>query len=97
MGTRVVQILTLQVKLAAVLLTHALGIIEWRRATHVVFQQCVVLLFELWGFDDRQIGFLQVVYALVEYLRHVGTAELPVKSSFVYKIVFFHLYIVVFV
>ena len=96
-GTRVVQVLTLQVELAAVLLTHALGKVERRGPAHVVFQQRMVSLLELRGFDDRQVGVLQVVYALVEYLRHVGTAELSVKSSFIYKIVFFHFYIVVFV
>ena len=95
--TRVVQVLTLQVELAAVLLTHALGKVERRGPAHVVFQQRIVSLLELRGLDDRQVGILQVVYALVEYLRHVGTAELSVKSSFIYKIVFFHFYIVVFV
>ena len=89
-GTRVIQVLTLQVELAAVLLTHALGIVERRGPAHVVFQQRVVSLLELRGLDDRQVGVLQVVYALVEYLRHVGTAELSVKSSFIYKIAFFH-------
>ena len=34
--TRVVQILTLQVQLASIFLTHALGVIEWGRTSHII-------------------------------------------------------------
>ena len=53
-GTRVVQVFTLQIELTAVVFTHALGIVERRRAAHIVLQQLMVLLLELLRLDDRQ-------------------------------------------
>ena len=87
MGTRVIQVLTLQIQLTTVLLAHPFRIIERWRTSHIVLQQRVVLLLELFTLNNRQIGFLQVVYTLVEYLWHVSTAELSVKSFLVNLII----------
>ena len=57
-GTCVVQVFTFQIELTAVVLTHALGKVEGRRTTHIVFQQGVILRLELSALDDRQICLL---------------------------------------
>ena len=48
----------------------------------------MILGLELLTLDNRQIGLLQVVYALVENLWHISTTKLSVKPSFIYKITF---------
>ena len=85
-GTRVVEVFALQIELAAVLLAHALGIVEWGRTTHIVLQQGVVLAFELLALQDGEVGFLQVLHRLVENLWDVGSAELSVEAVLIYLI-----------
>jgi hypothetical protein len=47
----------------------------------------VVFLLELLALDNRQVGLLQVVYALVENLGHIGAAELSIETVLIYLIV----------
>ena len=49
--------------------------------------QGVILRLEFRTLDNRQISFLQVMHALVEYLRYVSTSELSVKTVFVNLII----------
>ena len=46
-GTGVVQVLTFQIELTAILLTHALGKIQGGRTTHIVLQQGMIFAFEV--------------------------------------------------
>ena len=92
-GTGVVQVLTFQIEFTTVLLTHSLGVVQGRGTSHIVLQQGVILAFEGLRLDDWQIGFLQVVHALVKNLWHIRTTKLSVKSLFVYLITFHFLYI----
>ena len=46
MGTGVVQVLTLQIQFAAILLTHPLGVVQGGGTTHIVLQQGMILAFE---------------------------------------------------
>ena len=79
----------LQVELATVLLAHTLGIVERRRTAHIVAEQLLVFVLEIFTLDDLLIAVLQVVHTLIEYLRHIGTAKLAEESVFVY-IIFSH-------
>jgi hypothetical protein len=79
----VVQVFTLQVQLAAILLAQALGIVQRTGATHVVLQQGMILGLKLLALDDWEISLLQIMHALVEYLRHVSTTKLSIETVFV--------------
>ena len=81
--TSVVQVFTLQVQLAAILLAQALGIVQRTGATHVVLQQGMILGLKLLALDDWEISLLQIMHALVEYLRHVSTTKLSIETVFV--------------
>ena len=85
-GTRVVEVFTLQIKLTAILLTHALGIVEWGRTTHVILQQGMILTLELLTFQDGKVSFLQILHRLVENLWNVGSSELSVEAILIYLI-----------
>ena len=82
-GTRMVQVLTLQIQLTAVLLTHPLGIIQRRRSAHIVLQQRMILSLKLCALDNRQISLLQVMHTFVENLRHIRAPELSIETIFV--------------
>ena len=80
MGTRVVQVLTLEVELATVFLTHATGIVEGRRTAHVVAEQTAELTLEVLALHDGQVGFPQVFDRLVQNLGNVCPAERAVVA-----------------
>lgn len=63
--TGMVQVLTLQIELAAILLAHALGIIERGRTAHVIFQQGMIFFLELLALDDRLVSLLEFCYTLI--------------------------------
>ena len=86
-GSRVVQVLALQVQLAAVLPTHPLRKVQRTGPSHIVLQQRVILLLELLALNNRQISLLQVLHALVEYLRYISTSELSIESFLVNLII----------
>ena len=60
-----VKVLALQIELTAVLLAHALCIVQWRWTTHIILQQGIVFILEFLAFDDRLVGFLQVMNNLI--------------------------------
>ncbi len=86
-GTSVIQVLTLQVQLTAILLAHSLGKVQRTWSAHIVLQQGMILCFELLTLDNRQICLLQIMHTLVEYLRHVSASELSIETVFVYIII----------
>ena len=78
---RMVEVLALEVELASILLAHSSGVVERRGAPHVIAEQRGVLALELLAANDGQVGVLQVVYALVENLRHIGASERSVETG----------------
>ena len=88
-----VQVFALQIELASVPLAHPLCEVQRRRPSHVVLQQCMILLLELFAFYNRQICLLQIPHTLVENLRHISATELPVKS-FLVNLILVHIIIV---
>ena len=90
-GTRVIQVLTLQIQLAAILLAHAAGKIEWAGAAYIVAQQGMIFLLELFGLDNGQVLLLQVLYCGIENLWDVGSSEFSIITVLVYLII--HIYL----
>ena len=90
-GTRVVQVLTLQIQPAAILLAHAAGKIEWAGAAYIVAQQGMIFLLELFGLDNGQVLLLQVLYCGIENLWDVGSSEFSIITVLVYLII--HIYL----
>ncbi len=90
MSTCMVQVFTLQIKLTTILLAHSLGIVKWRRTTHVVTQQSSVFVLELFAFDNRQISLLQILYSLIKDLWDVGSAKLAVVAILI-NVIRFHI------
>ena len=85
-GTRVVEVFTLEIELTTILLTHTLSKIEWRRASNIVFQQGVILALELLTLQDGEVSFFQILHCLVENLWNVGSSELSVETIFIYLV-----------
>lgn len=83
----VVEVFTLQIQLATVLLAHAPGVIQGRGAPYVVTKQGVILFFEVVRLNDGKVLLLQVPYRSVENLGDVGPAEFSVITVLVYLIV----------
>ena len=83
MGTGVVQVFTLEVNPAAVLLGQAVRQVEWGRASHVVAQQLVVFTLEVLTLQHLEVGVLQLFYTFVEDFGNVCPAELSVITFFV--------------
>ena len=82
-GTRVVQVLTLQVEAAAILLAHAAGKVQGRRTPYIVAKQRHVLTLKLLRLQDGQVLLLQPADCGIENLGHVGSAKLSIKSFLV--------------
>lgn len=51
----------------------------------------MILVFEVLRFNNRQVGFLQVMHALIEDLGHISAAERSIKAIFVY-LIFSHIF-----
>ena len=80
--TGVVQILPLQVNLAAAqVFGHPVCIIEHGRSAGVIPQQCPVLLQELRIVSVFVISFFQLMHCIHDGFRHILSAELS-KSSY---------------
>ena len=86
MSTRVVEVFTLQVELAAVFLTHALGKVEWGGSADIILQQGVIFFLEFLAFYYGFVGILQVFYGLVEYLWYVSSAVDAIEAVIVNSI-----------
>ena len=82
-GTGVVQVFTLEVNPATVLLGQAVCQVEWGRASHVVAQQLVVFTLEVLTLQHFEVGVLQLFYTFVEDFGNVCPAELSVITFFV--------------
>ena len=82
-GTGVVQVFTLEVNPATVLLGQAVCQVEWGRASHVVAQQLVVFTLEVLTLQHLEVGVLQLFYTFVEDFGNVCPAELSVITFFV--------------
>ena len=88
-----IQVLALQIELAAVFLAHAFRIIEWAGTTHIVAQQAVILLQKLLTVNNLLILLAQSLKRPIENLRHVSPTEFSVKAFFVNVIAHIHYYI----
>jgi len=82
-GTGVVQVFTLEVNPATVLLGQAVCQVEWGRASHVVAQQLVVFTLEVLTLQHLEVSILQLFYTFVEDFGNVCPAELSVITFFV--------------
>lgn len=84
MGTRVVEVLTLEIELAAVFLTHAAGIIKRRRATYIILQQSIVFVLKLLGVEDLLVLILEVMHDLIKDLGDISPTVLSEKSVLIW-------------
>ena len=90
-GSRVVEVLALEIQLTAILLAHATCEIQRRRPSHIILQQCVVLLLERCCLDNPQVLASQILYCGIENFGDISAAELSVKTIFIYLITLFHI------
>ena len=74
----VVQVLTLQIDLAAIMLAQPFGEVERRRSSYIISKQLPEFLLETFRFHHFQIGLLQVLHTFVKYLRNVSSSELSI-------------------
>ena len=78
-----VQVFSLQINLAAVLLRQAVGKVEWRRTSYVVTQSPGISLSEIFTLQDTEIVILQLLYSFVEYFGDICSTEFSVITFFV--------------
>ena len=79
-GTGMVEVLALQIELAAISLAHTLGKIKWRRTTHIVAQQLPILILEFLALNDGKIGVLEILNSLIEDFRDISPAKAAIKA-----------------
>ena len=79
-GTGMVEVLALQIELAAISLAHTFGKIKWRRTTHIVAQQLTILILEFLALNDRKIGVLEILHGLIEDFRDISPAKAAIKA-----------------
>ena len=84
MSAGVVQVLTLEIDFAAILLAQSTGEIERRRPTYIVAKQLLVFPLECLALHHFQVGFPQLLDTLVEDLRNIGTTKLTVITILVH-------------
>ncbi len=82
-GAGVVQVFTLEVNPATVLLGQAVCRVEWGRASHVVAKQLLVFTLEVLALQHLEVSILQLFYTLVEDFGDVCPTEFSVITFFV--------------
>ena len=81
-----VQVLTLQIELAAVLLAHTSGKVKRTGTTDIVAQQLIILLQKVFALYDLLITCTQCLERSVENLRNISTAKLTIKTILAYRV-----------
>ena len=76
--TGMIEVLTFQVDLRPVTFRQLAGVVERRRASHVIAQQLIEILPETIALHDPQIGFTQISHAPVKDFGDIGTPELTI-------------------
>ncbi len=84
MGTRVVEVLPLQINLRAETCRQLTGEIERRGSPHIVAQQRIEIGLKALTLHDGAVCLFEVSHALVQNLRDVGSPEFTVIPSFIY-------------
>ena len=85
-----VQVFSLQIELATVLLAHASGVIERAGPAHIVAQELVILLQEVLAVDNLFVLFAQVLQRPIEDFGDVCPAVLAVEAVLVNVIAHIH-------
>ena len=79
-GTSMIEVLALQIELAAIPLAHTLGEIKWRRTAHIVAQQLTILILEFLALNNGKIGVLEILHGLIEDFRDVSPTKAAIKA-----------------